>query len=445
MALLIPVVTPATSSTGIEIGISPTAIFSESIDEGSILPTTCFLAAVKHGTSTSDLLIPPNSIQNVITASVVAERWHLTLDQSVTTADYGSLVDVNKGKKYRTKITINPDKPLDINTNYLVILSKDLTKTTVFDAELTVGSGTGVIATKGVFKALVDDTYTITITNTGVNNSARFTWTRESDAFTSNTLDAKDRFVEIDQGVKVKFGEGSFVAGNTYRIRTIVANPLNDFFAWIFSTGATNFELPEDENSDALINLPATGSEFLGSIPLATNPNFYVTKITPSTGQSLVPAFGEEAHITIQHMFFQANERGRAGNEYSIELLEGGTAGNEIVALASPTEITITIEDGVSTEQEVVDAFNASALVNDDFTAETSEGTIAVDAKSRTYFNSGEEDLVITIEFNKNINPATVTKPRMKLIAESLIPGIPPEEVRYDFEVVDNTIIITPV
>lgn len=439
MAILTPVVTPANGTTGVEIGVSPTAIFSQAIEPGSVTAGSCFLVATQYDSTTSEFIIPPATIQNIVDAEVTSQRWHLTNDEEVSTVDYGA---ASKGLLYRTKITVNPLKPLDKNTNYALILSKDISTLTVYDPEILAQTGTGILLSKGIYTGIIDDEYTITITNTGVNNSAKYTWTRSSDNFTSSVLDAKERYIEIDQGVKVKFVSGQFAAGDVYRIRVSVANYLNDFFSWGFATANADYEVPNDKNSNSVVNLPATGGGFDGS-SVSANPDFYVVSVTPDTAASQVP-LGSKAFVIDQGMNFKSLTRDGAWNQYTLQFIEGGTAGSEVIAL-SGFDITIQIEDGVSTSQQVVDAFNASDLVNTNFAATTATPTSLVDIHVNSLpFRGGRDPIVITITFSKDIDPDSVDFEKIKLVGESLIPGGEVDDLVFTYEVSGAQLIITP-
>jgi hypothetical protein len=75
----------------------------------------------------------------------------------------------------------------------------------------------------------------------------------------------------------------------------------------------------------------------------------------------------EKASLKIQDVTFTAKNAGTAGNSITINYNSGGTAGAEVVGVVG-TAITITMEDGVSTAQDIVDAIedsvSASALVD---------------------------------------------------------------------------------
>lgn len=72
----------------------------------------------------------------------------------------------------------------------------------------------------------------------------------------------------------------------------------------------------------------------------------------------VTPYPGIQASITIQDLFFEAIQVGEAANDVTIEYIGGGTAGSEVVSNIG-LDITVQIEDGVSTAQNVKDALDA--------------------------------------------------------------------------------------
>lgn len=85
--------------------------------------------------------------------------------------------------------------------------------------------------------------------------------------------------------------------------------------------------------------------------------------------------------------FVEANQRGAAFNGFTINLVDGGTAGSETVVYDQAAKtITVSIQEGVSTAAQVVSAINASAA-GADFTAKLPpghHGSVAVTANSAT-------------------------------------------------------------
>ena len=82
-----------------------------------------------------------------------------------------------------------------------------------------------------------------------------------------------------------------------------------------------------------------------------------------------------KAILVVGDLTFKYLLGGIEGNAYQIELTAGGTAGAEIVT-NSATKLSIQIEDGVSTAQQIKDAFDAFVLIpNVVFVSLTISGT----------------------------------------------------------------------
>ena len=69
---------------------------------------------------------------------------------------------------------------------------------------------------------------------------------------------------------------------------------------------------------------------------------------------------GQEASKTIQNIFYTALNQGVAGNSITINYIDGATAGSEVVTVVG-SNITVQIDDGVSTTLEILFALSQSA------------------------------------------------------------------------------------
>ena len=68
---------------------------------------------------------------------------------------------------------------------------------------------------------------------------------------------------------------------------------------------------------------------------------------------------GEFASLVQGDLTFTAIEKGVAGNSITVALVDGGTAGDEEVTVTD-TDIVVSMDDGVSTAQQIADALEAS-------------------------------------------------------------------------------------
>jgi hypothetical protein len=435
MSHLIPLVTPSNESQGIAVGTSPTAIFEKSIDEGSINTSSCFLVEISRrtGDSLDDYLANTGSaIEDVVPGIVTSERINLADEDLYTAPDYGT--DPNSGELYRTKVIINPDNLLKPNTNYAVLLSKDITPVTVFDAEANAGNaGTGSLFTKGVNTGLIADTYTLTVTKAGSKNTAEFAWARSSDSYTSVSIQARGRYTEIDQGVTVKFDDGAYEVGDSFVIRVIAADFQDEIYSWTFSTGSGEYELPTDERSSSVVSLPVEGETVLQD-------DFYVVSVDPPNAESLVK-IARKASVVVDDIIFRTIGYTASFNSYTVEFLGGGTAGSETVDLVDSTKIQITIEDDVSTAQQIIDAFSAHAL-SASIETETDNASAQKSVTAAKQFSTGVDANTITITFNKDIDETSLTD-KIKVLSESICPAGSPTEVLFDTSVSGAQLTIT--
>jgi hypothetical protein len=437
MANLVPLVDPANESVGIPVGFSPTAIFEQSMDEGSIDASSCFLVEIsKHNNEDLDeYLSNVNAIGDIVVSDVVSERINLADENLYTGLDHGT--GGSAGLLYRTKIYINPDNILKPNTTYAALLAKDLSLVSVFDPEPNGGNtGTGTMQAKGVYTGLTPDTYTVTVITSGGKNSAKYVWNRASDSFTSVSTSAKGAFVEIDQGLQLKFLDGIYDVGDTFVITVVPADKQQDIFSWTFGTGSGDFQTPDDERSDDLLNLPVVGGPPSGG----GTTSLFLTKVEPENAATLVK-IARKANARLEDVIFVTKLYTDDFNSYTVELTAGATAGAEVVGLTG-TDITVQIEDGVSTAQQIVDAFNASVLVNVDFESSTDAGTIAQSIQAQKKLSKGVDQNTITLTFNKDVDSGSLAG-KIKILEQPIYPSGPSEELPFTTAVVGNQVIIT--
>lgn len=88
------------------------------------------------------------------------------------------------------------------------------------------------------------------------------------------------------------------------------------------------------------------------------------------TGLAVV---GQKASLKVQDITYTAVEEGEDGNDISVAYIDDQTAGNETVAVVG-TAITVHIEAGVTTAQDIADLLNAETDVTDLVTLEVDAG-----------------------------------------------------------------------
>lgn len=433
MSILVPIVTPINNALGIAVGFEPTAIFSQAIEAGTISISSCFIVEIPtHNETDLDVFLANASFGDIVQSKVRSERINLLDEDIYSIPDYGN--DIDSGEKYRTKIYIKPDNLLKPNTTYAALLSKDLSLLSVFDIDPNAGnSGTGSLSSKGLFLGLASDTYTITIASSGDKNTAKYMWSRVSDGFTSTMIEARGRLIEIDKGLQIEFEDGDYIIGDSFTVKAIVADRQVEIYSWTFATGSGDYQIPDDERSGDLLNLPVIGGSS------TSGEGLFVTNISPANAESLVK-IPRKANVAIQDTLFLTLLYTSLFNEYTIELLSGGIAGSETVTLTG-SDIQITIEDGVSTSTQIASAFNASALVNINFEAVVL--TIATQSiQAKTKFSKGIDATKITVTFNKDLNPSSITD-NVKVTTRPVYPSGPEEELSFTTVVSGKQLTIT--
>lgn len=100
---------------------------------------------------------------------------------------------------------------------------------------------------------------------------------------------------------------------------------------------------------------------------------------------------GIKPSVTIQDIFYEINSTGSGGNAINIVYVDDTTAGNEI-ANFSQTEITVHMEDGVSTAQQILTALQANLTIISNITINiTGSSSNPQLAQGPTYFQGGED------------------------------------------------------
>lgn len=437
MAELTPLVEPNINSTGIPINIQPTMIFSQAIEEGSVAPENFFIVSTKKEQD-PDQAYESASITDIVPAEVEHRRIQLATTNDFTGYDFGT--GTTPGELWRSEVKIIPDAPLKPNTNYAVIISDRNSLITVFDPQPGgSNSGSGELLAEGPYEGFSAEIYTVNIVSSGGKSTASYYWSRQSDGYTSPIINAAGKFTEIDRGLRIKFSDGTYDVSDSFSVNVRPEDRLNDLFSWSFGTALTNFEVPEDDESGDLINLPVNtpGSASNGQ---ASQPAFYVEEVSPEFGSTMVrPA--RKGVVRLGPVIFSTNEETDDHNGWRFEFVDGVTAGNETISLIGSNRVEIQIEDEVSTAQEVVDAFNTSALAAD-FTAATSKPDKVVKDKTRNTMTRGAGVNQFIITFNKDINPATVDS-NIRATTRDIYPSTPEEMLFYTTTVNGNTITLT--
>jgi hypothetical protein len=244
---VLPIVSPAHNADGIALMPTFTALYPFQLDEGSVSAVNCFLVKkVSHLGNNSTVPVP---------VKVSHKRIQLSTSSEYLGVDYGD--DAQAGLKYRSQISIEPSAQLDPHTEYSVILSRDLSKLTVFDIKPNVTNiSANVPLVKGPYTGLITDSYRVQVTVGGNENTATYRVTRLSDNQVTNNLSAKKRFIEIEKGLFIKFNTGTYVSGDYYNVIVKPSVKTNEIYSWDFTTGDSNYTVPSDSNSGVIVGLP---------------------------------------------------------------------------------------------------------------------------------------------------------------------------------------------
>ena len=284
MANLIPIVTPAHESEGIDVQYSPTAIFEKEMEKGTLTATSCFMVEIptKIG-ETLEAYMANSSMLDILESSVNIIRINKSNEDIYQGKDYGDEND--SGEKYRTKLEISPLYPLKPNTTYAILLSKDISTITVFDAKRDANNtGTGELETKGSYKGITAESYTIMIAQSGSEHTATYIWKRNSDNHMSSIQSIHSGYIEIENGLYIRFEDGMYNTADSFTINVRPEDKQTEIINWEYSTGSAGYAQPEDENSNKLINLPVAGEEASQSDDVLK-----VTSISPENATSMLP------------------------------------------------------------------------------------------------------------------------------------------------------------
>jgi len=435
MSNLIPLVTPANNEVGVDVETTITAIFEKQIEEGSLTPSSCFIVEIPtHDLNGLDNYLSNSAIGDIVPAKVSTQRISLVDESEYSSPDYGD--SSNSGDLYRTKINIIPRAPLKPNTTYAGLLSKDIAIISVFDAKSGNNSGSGIISTLGPYTGLVEDTYTITIGLSGNENSAQYIWSRTSDGHVSTLKNARSRFLEIAEGISIRFEEGMYAIGDTFTVKVIPTDKQENIFGWTFSTGSGNYSAPEDERSDSLLDLPVMGSES------TSGESFNIVSISPEYADTcvLIPRKGI---AKIDTLIFSTVEYTDTYNGYMFEITPGGIAGSETISRDdTQKKITIQIEENVSTNEQIIQSFNSSSLVNSDFIGNFVGSPTIQKIQPQALMVDGNKNIPIIITFNKEIDPASIDN-KIKILASQVYPAQGSKEIPFSYTVSGKVLIIT--
>lgn len=414
-----PFVYPPKDQEGVELSLEATALFDFALESGTVNKHNAFL--IKKTSEFSNNVVEP------VEASVELQRIDLSTTAEHTTPDHGS--DPNSGELYRSKIIIKPLSLLEQHTEYSVLLSKEISAVTVFDPEPALTNVEGTPIFKGPFTGLSDDTYTITIDTSGDHGSALYSWVRASDSASESGLRARKRYIEIDKGIFVKFPRGNYEAGDSFTLRVRPQQKLNTTITWDFATGSEAHVVPDDSKSSSVVDIPVAGQDDSGGTGTG---GFNLVSVTPYDGQTMVNV-GQKGSVVINGIVYTTKQKTDSLNNKRIKVIDLTGASPTIYELND--EIVIEIEDGVTTNQEVVDLMNGSTFAIDATTS--TPGSIATIHGSGMVIAGGVNGGFVEFTFNKDIDQGNFSEANISAIYESLT-TVSDGDLDFSYEITDN-------
>lgn len=413
-----PFVYPPHDQAGVEVSPVITALFNFAVDEGTVDKHTAYL--IKKSSDYAS-----NSIQTVET-TVTLERINLADSNPYTGLDYGT--DEDAGNKYRSKIVIKPLSALEDHTEYSVIISKDIGAKSVFDVQAAVGNTADLIEAKGPYVGLIADSYRVEVTTAGTHGSAKYKWTRLSDNYVQTGLTAKKRFIELEQGLFVKFIRDQYDIGDTYTIKVKPLSKLNQTVTWDFSTGDASYVEPDDQPSSTVVSLPVQDPN---PAPALAG-NFALLSVDPYDGKTMVK-IGSKGTAVVNGIVFTTNKKTSEFNNKKIKII----AGDDLSIYALANDIVIEVIESTTTHQQVVDLVNLSTLA---LSAEslTPTAICALYLAGKT-IAGGEAGGFIEFKFNKTIDQASFSADKIAAVYESL-DTISQGDLDFTYEINDNVL-----
>lgn len=420
---LTPVVYPGVDAQGVETSPVITALFDQAIESGSLDKAPIVL--IKKETEFSD-----NQIKN-IPVSFEFKRIDLSSVIETSALDYGD--GASPGKEYRSRIEISPKTPLEENSQYSVIIPKELSLLSTFDPRPAAGNSSPLISFKGAYTGFMQDEYEVSITSDGSQSRCYYQWKRLSDNHTESGLRGRRRFIELERGLFVMFPDGEYKAGDSFTVKVRPEAKIGKLFTWDFATGNHNHAVPEDEDSNSSVNLPVTG----GDSQVSSGSGFFVQSIQPELADSLVP-IGAYASLSIGSITLKTKEMTDLYNKKEVEITNTAAAGAETLNIVGDT-ISVGIEEGTTTNQQIVDLINGSVLNSDIEALTLLPSNIALVGSRK--FSKGVPRNTVTITFSKNIDPASIQNDTIKLFAENLL-EYTRRELSFEHSVQDNILTI---
>ncbi len=215
----------------------------------------------------------------------------------------GPLDTTGLGNLWRTKAIFTSKNILNPETEYSVYLSGDesgsdalvtgIRTRTIFDPITAPGNtGTGTVDFNGTYTGLITETYHVKITTVGASGVAWFVWWKASAPLVVSTpiLSDKYKHQELDLGVNIKLGNGSFALDDEFSVLVKTPTIFSGNTFWVFTSG-----------TGSITSIPTTtATSVTGDIPqpLLAPGTFVITNITPKDRATNLPVTTRKIVLT---------------------------------------------------------------------------------------------------------------------------------------------------
>ena len=290
LSSIIDLVHPTVSGVGITVNDQLWILFDRAMDE-TTLSAGCFFVtgpdfdtwvgpdlgvyneALSNGSGSDDVLESPG-FEGILQGTFSFERISLTSLDPVDIQD-----TIGSGMLYRTKAILTPTNRLQGDTEYKVHLSGDddgsdagqmgVSAVTVFD---TVASGMNVgsndVQFAGGYIGSYSDTFTVKVVQSGYNNEARFSFSRETEPGNCfGPFRMKTNGVLLADCLTVSFPDDEYYNyGDRWFVNVQPREIFEGNVIYPFKTGSGSIvDLPATTSTTVLGDIPAPASMTAGS------------------------------------------------------------------------------------------------------------------------------------------------------------------------------------
>ena len=268
--------TPNNNAEGVALETTVDIVFDVEVDPDSIVG--------------SGNLIVATSASKLIEQGPAFENLSATPDDLLASDVFTGFVEGQVATDDNLTVTFTPDSPLQADRLYRVIVSTKVVSRTILDVNADVGNtSTGEFTTRGPYTGAIGDTFTIDVDTGGTLGVATFTYTRASTGMTSVAI-STDRVVTLEDGVKLAFTSGTFVADDSWTFVVQEGIPLDDIYEFSFTTGSiSHTQVVEDTPSLRIESREIEGINRVDGVPAVDSGTLALVSITPANQASNVP------------------------------------------------------------------------------------------------------------------------------------------------------------